>query len=340
MTAWNSAATIREGIESLLKQSQSDFELVVVDDGSSDDTVPILRSIRDPRVRLIALGRNEGPAAASNIGFRACRGHYIARADSDDLHVRSRLERQERFLDGHPEIAAVSCYLRPFTEPGRSRLGLSDPVWTCFDKPEPLKAHLLFETSLPHPGLMLRRSSMGGLGEDPYDSRFRASIDYDLLTRMVTAGLQLAAVKAPLVHYRQHPASLGSRQRSLQVALANSLRLGWLHRLGLEPDPASIRLHNSLAMRQYEHSLAYLDATERWFSTLLAANQGTGTFSATALSMVLGEKWYDVCHSTARHGLRAYDRYIGSPLPFTRPLDRRVRLRIHDFVLSRTGRAH
>jgi glycosyltransferase involved in cell wall biosynthesis len=104
---FNRAHSIGQAVQSALSQTYTDFELLVVDDGSTDDTAQVVQSFSDPRIRLLRHGSNRGVGAACNTGIRAANGKYIAWLDSDDFWRPDKLERQVRFLEQHPETDAV-----------------------------------------------------------------------------------------------------------------------------------------------------------------------------------------------------------------------------------------
>ncbi len=107
LPAFNRGHIIREAIESALAQTYSDFEIIVVDDGSRDNTSEVVAAIRDPRIRLIRLEENRGVAAARNLIMREARGELISFLDSDDLWKPTKLEKEVSFLERHPEAGGV-----------------------------------------------------------------------------------------------------------------------------------------------------------------------------------------------------------------------------------------
>ena len=110
---YQSAGFISEAIDSVLTQSYGDYEILIVDDDSTDATVDILNGYRDGRIRVIR-GPGEGLAAALNRGIAQARGEYIARLDSDDLMAPGRLEKQVRYMDGHPEVLVCGGWQQYF----------------------------------------------------------------------------------------------------------------------------------------------------------------------------------------------------------------------------------
>ncbi|HTK19974.1 MAG TPA: glycosyltransferase family A protein, partial [Mucilaginibacter sp.] len=102
MPAYNAGKYIREAIESVLRQTHCNFELLIVNDGSTDNTVCVVLSFNDPRIVLVNK-EHEGIAQALNTGLRLAEGHYVARFDADDICMPDRLEKQFNFLEDHPD---------------------------------------------------------------------------------------------------------------------------------------------------------------------------------------------------------------------------------------------
>lgn len=150
MPAYNSAPYVEEAVGSLLAQTFADFELVVVDDGSTDDTAERVMRFEDPRVRLTRI-EHVGYVRAGNAAFAAARGELVCRADSDDIFLPTLLERQVEVLDLHPRTAAVGVWHRaigarqtigrPPTEPGKIRRRLRTS--NCMSQPVMIRAAAL-----------------------------------------------------------------------------------------------------------------------------------------------------------------------------------------------------
>ncbi len=147
---FNKAPFVQEAVESVLNGTFQDFEIICVDDKSTDNSLDVLRSITDPRVRIIELPRNLGPAGAANAGLDACTGEYIVRLDADDIALPDRLERQIAFMDTHPDIGASSGRLNLF---GSTRESWSFPL-----DPDDCAAQQLFGVPLSQGASILRRS--------------------------------------------------------------------------------------------------------------------------------------------------------------------------------------
>ncbi len=113
MPVYNKADFLREAVESILHGTFTDLELICVDDKSTDGSLGLLRSIPDPRLRIVELAENSGPGRAANAGMEAAQGEYIVRMDADDIAVPERIALQVAFMDAHPEIGASGGQLQP-----------------------------------------------------------------------------------------------------------------------------------------------------------------------------------------------------------------------------------
>jgi len=152
LPAWNAEQTLGVALCSLLSQTFSDFELLLLDDGSTDGTVAVAEALADPRVRVIRDGRRMGLARRLNMGIDLARGRYIARMDADDVSFPERFARQVTFLDAHPHIDLVGCRAVAFRGDGEI-LGMLPFAGTH----EAMCARPWRGIPLPHPGWMGRR---------------------------------------------------------------------------------------------------------------------------------------------------------------------------------------
>jgi len=124
MPVYNGSSTVASAIKSILHQTFPDFELLVLDDGSTDGTSEIVRAFGDPRVRLFRDSRNQGTAVVQNFAIDQSRGEFIARMDADDLSFRNRFELQVAFLRSHPDVDLVSTGVVTFRNADGSIIGL------------------------------------------------------------------------------------------------------------------------------------------------------------------------------------------------------------------------
>jgi len=212
MPFYNSAPFLREATASILAQSFGDFELLAVDDGSTDDGLAILESFADPRIRVLHNKENQGLVASLNRGIAAARGEYLARMDSDDISHPERLARQVAYLDTHPEVGVCSTWAVFIDAHGRETGMLRTPTGVhlqcLFWKPSPL-VH----------AAMLARTAL--LKQNLYDPAFTDAEDYELLLRLhsLTSACNLPEA---LYKIRRHGGNVSIAKRNSQ--LHNSYR--------------------------------------------------------------------------------------------------------------------
>lgn len=220
----NAAATLSDAISSVLADMRASDELVLVDDGSTDDGPTIAEShAKDPRVVHVTT-EGLGLPGALGRGLEVCRGSFVARMDADDISLPGRFAAQEAMLERSPQLGAVATLIEPFGHPGpgmKRYLAWQNTLLTAEDH-----ARAIFiEAPVCHPSVMLRRSALDAVGG------FRAgdfAEDYDLWLRLIDAGWEIAKVPEVLLRYRVHHASMTWTDPRLTFEKLRKLRARYL----------------------------------------------------------------------------------------------------------------
>lgn len=216
MAAYNGAAFIPETLDSLFAQTFTDFEIIVVDDCSTDQTWDVLQSYRDPRLNVIQAPCNGGPVEARNRAFAAAQGRYIVGLDQDDLCRPDRLERQVAYLEANADVVLVASAAQFFTN--NSDLPLSEPLTTT---PDLIDWLMLIRNPLVWSSVMFRGDAARRL--TPFERPEMLYVeDFDLYHRLRASG-RIARIDEPLIRYRVHPG--GASKRYEAVMIANVTRL-------------------------------------------------------------------------------------------------------------------
>lgn len=207
MPVYNGARYLRAAVDSILSQTLRDFELIAVDDGSTDGSGSLLADYQaqDARLRLLRQPSNQGIVAALNLGLQQARGEFIARMDCDDISHPDRLARQVAFLQAHPQVGMLGTDALFIDPDGRRLARMGHPREDLSIRWTSLLANFFF-----HPTLMFRRSILVENGL-LYRAEFTGAEDYDLWVRMLPT-TRAANLPLPLVRYRVHPHSLSSRK--------------------------------------------------------------------------------------------------------------------------------
>jgi glycosyltransferase involved in cell wall biosynthesis len=224
LSVYNGAAYLRQAMESVAAQTLANFELIVVDNASTDATPAVLDAFHDARLVRLRNAQHLTLAASCNVGLAAARAELIARMDADDVALPARLERQAAAMEANPALVLLGSAVELIDAEGRPLrirtppLGDSEVRW-----------HQLFWCGFTHPSVLLRRAALAQ--EDPgYDPRLATGEDYDLWVRLQRHG-RVANLPDVLVRYRQHAASLTARLPAEQEATSLRISLGQLRAL-------------------------------------------------------------------------------------------------------------
>ncbi|GGO98790.1 glycosyltransferase family 2 protein [Stakelama pacifica] len=211
---YNSAALIAETLDSLVAQTFSDFEVIVVDDCSPDHTAAVVRAYGDPRIRFVRAPVNRGCVHARNLGFSLARGRYVAGLDHDDLCMPERFARQVAFLDAHPEVMLVGTgsqlYENGTVRPHHRPMGMTSDL---------IDWMMLTRNPLVWSSTMFRADAVRRL--DRFERTERHYVeDFDLYHRLRRFG-RIAELAEPLTLYRIIPGSMSQRgeERMLRAAV-------------------------------------------------------------------------------------------------------------------------
>ena len=250
LPVYNAERFIREAVDSVLFQSLGDFELLALDDGSTDGSLIILREYetRDNRVRIITR-ENRGLVASLNELIAAARGRYLARMDSDDISMPQRFERQVMFLESSPDRVAVGGWVIHIDENGLPIGPIKSPT-LHFDIDQ---AHLKGHASIWHPAAMIRKDAIVSVGG--YREEFRHAEDLDLWLRLAEVG-KLSNLSEFVLCYRLHGNSVSQANGLLQQSAAERACASAWRRRGINGKFEAIELWRATGDRDSMHKFA------------------------------------------------------------------------------------
>lgn len=321
MPVFNAEKYVEEAINSILDQTLKDFELIVLNDASTDASKNIILSIQDTRIRYIENETNQGLAYSRNRLLGEANSKYIAWLDADDVAYPTRLEEEYDFLEANPEHALVSGWARLVDSVGK-------PTGNFIKSYIPdryLSELLLFVNYFVQSAVMIRREF---LPEVHYRPEFPPAEDYELWVR-IAAKHPVCILPKVLVDYRIHTTNTSSVQ---QQRSENGVKLNHktqLEALGIEPTNEEIDLHYAIAFKKAE-SQDFLRKVSDWLQRIEVQNNITGSFDAKSLRYILAHRWMKVCTSNGALGIQALKIYFKNPLAELNP--RNIFLMLQYFI--------
>ncbi|HRY08613.1 MAG: glycosyltransferase [Actinobacteria bacterium] len=259
MPTYNFARYLEEAVGSVLAQTDPDWELIVVDDGSTDDTWAVLSAIDHPQITAIRHDHNQGISGAFNTGLAAATGTWICNLDSDDRYLPTFLQRQREFLRAHPDVDVTATWVREIGADGSPVSGtyeawfnrhrdLNDPeVW-------------IYQNPVCHNATAVRHSLHEELGgEHP---QMRSSVDWEKWVRMLAAGARFGVIPEVLVESRVHGANMSHDPPAVRfqdwAIMTRDTLTGWLQRIGRDDLVARNLAHFLLEPRIADMELSEL----------------------------------------------------------------------------------
>lgn len=204
LPVYNVAPYFKEALDSILNQTIQDFEIIIIDDCSTDNTIEIANSYNDKRIQIITKSENKGLIDSLNIGFKAATGKYIARMDGDDISDLQRFEKQLNILETNSEIKVCGSWLQAF--------GQSDEILKHKENHEQILVNMMLHCSMSLGSVMLDRAWADG--EYFYEEKKHVE-DYDFWSRVIWKG-KLYNIQEVLYHYRIHETQVSSTYNEIQ----------------------------------------------------------------------------------------------------------------------------
>lgn len=218
MSVYNSAKFIKTAVQSILNQTYTDFEFIIINDGSTDKSMQIIESFADERIVLIDKAQNDGLIAALNDGLEAVKGEYIARMDADDESLPERFKLQIEFMQNHPETDILGTAM--FFIDG-NKIRIIKPKET---HAECLNA-LFGGVCIMHPTVMIRKTALDKI---KYNEKYKTAEDYKLWVDLAKNGAKFANLQVPLFKYNWHGENISIAKQKQQMTNSKLLQKEYL----------------------------------------------------------------------------------------------------------------
>lgn len=299
MPVFNGEKYLGEAINSILSQSYTNFEFLILDDGSTDKSVSIVKSYTDRRIKHIIAPQNCGIEKTLNKGLQLAQGEYIARMDCDDISYPRRLERQVSFMESNQDIGVLGAAMRIKKYPFQSTVRR----WPATD--DEIKVHLLFQNPLSHPVIMMRKTMVAGF---LYPEDCKYAEDYRLWT-ILAHHAKFANLPDVLLQYRTHENQITEKQSERSRLAARKAREAYLLDLLKNISPQELTIHHQIAEKE---RTVNLDDAKLWIEKLAGINREKSLFPQETLLPVLAINWWRCCRNNRNSGLMLWKSYKSS----------------------------
>ncbi len=281
---------LREAIESILNQTYSDFEFIIVDDCSTDNSLDILASYDDPRIVLLKNEENLGITKSLNRALKIAKGEYVARMDGDDIALPERFEKQVAFLTDNPDIIVCGTWVEMIGD-GASKLKEKTACKKLPDS-ETHRINLLFgnHLNIVHPTAMFNHRLLKENGIT-YNENYIFAQDYRMWVECSKSG-RLANVSEILFKYRIHGKAVSVSKDAVQNECTKNIMAEQLSWLGLELPEDWETTHFSLLAGRKTFDLRF----KKWIKTIIRANKKYKVFNHEKLKNILWSKWTETVY--------------------------------------------
>ncbi len=283
---------LKEAIDSVLEQTYTDFEFIIIDDGSTDDSKELIQSYTDPRIKLICNEANMGLPRSLNKGFEICRGEYIARMDSDDICLPDRFAEQVAYLNDNPEVIVCGTLIEYINDFGETTFKSGDvnmiPDMDCY------RICLLFANSptIFHPTAMFNRKLLRRY-HIHYHEEYRYAQDYRIWLSC-SKYAKCANVQKHLVKYRNHSEAISTLKRNEQRDYALRVIQEQLNALHLDLTPDIIPVHYNCLNRG--SGIGFSVTLKEWMKKIIKSNKKYNIYHQKKLERILLTRLAYLCY--------------------------------------------
>ena len=286
LSVYNAEPYLAEAIESILNQTYENFEFIIINDGSTDRSLKIIKSYDDKRIIFISREK-KGLIASLNEGIQKARGKYIVRMDADDISLAKRFEKQIEFMEKNQDIDLCGTSVTAFGD------NIKSNVWKPSKDNKTIQTQLLFSSPLFHPTVIMRRDVI--LKYDLfYDEKFKHAEDFELWSRFAKY-TKISNIQKPLLKYRILVDSItreADKDVDQRYQTIKSIFKKYIEKLGMENSEEENKLHFNLTLndRIRDNNIEF-KLLRKYFHKILKANKEKKIFDGVELRKVLGKKW-------------------------------------------------
>ena len=289
MPVFNAAKYLDETINSILNQTYDDFEFLIIDDGSTDNSLEILNSYKDSRITILKNERNIGYVKTLNKLIKISKGEYIARQDNDDISLPNRIEKQVFFLNENPDISVCGTNAYIFGKKIKiTRMPTTD---------DEIRAYMIINNPMIHPTIMIRKSIFDELDINRYNEDLCPAEDYAMWFE-ISKKSKLANLSQPLLKYRWHENNTSQIKKTIQIEKANQIRKEILdYSLSFQMSKEEMNLFKTLSDTEFANELN-IKSIEEILKKILKKNKEVCYYNNSVLTNLFFLFWTKILLKT------------------------------------------
>lgn len=286
MSVYNSAAFVKEAIDSVLQQTYSDFEFIIINDGSTDTSEDLILAVTDKRIRYVRNEGNKGLIYSLNHGVSIAKGRYIARMDADDICDVSRFQKQIHEFEKSPELIVCGSFIKTF---GAEENYIDYMPVSHGD----ILSSIFFTCPFAHPSVMMRKEALAKLNS-VYREEYKHSEDYDLWSRLVFTGT-CKNIPEFLLNYRVHTAQVSTVHEAVKYRNVTKIQsnIASEFNLTLNPSESSILLNLFKGISRKDRT--YLNETRLLIEKLYAYFSKKYPEYSQINARIMVARWLKIC---------------------------------------------
>jgi len=300
---FNGEKHLKESVESVLSQTYQNWELIIINDGSTDNTEKVILNQTDKRIRYFFNETNMGIIYSLNRGLDEAKGEFIARLDADDIALPFRLEKQIKFLTGNKEYVLVGSYFHTIDAAGKYLQMVTFP-----DNDRDARSYLLLHNCFCHSSVMMRAAVIKELR---YDPEYQICEDYDLWYRISGKG-KISNIPIFAALYRLHDGNTSQKKKEIMFANVNRINQKILDTLKIEYSEKELEIHSSALCYNtgYFRNRTNLRLLEKWMYKLYSHIKLAEQFNTKIFYRILTEKWIVSVYNSGHYGKLIFNKLV------------------------------
>lgn len=299
MPVYNAEEFVGTAIKSILDQTYTNFELLVIDDGSTDKSAEVINAPDDSRIRYVKNDVNVKLITTLNKGIKLAKGKYIARLDADDIAEKTRLEEQVEFMEANPSVGLSGTWYTAF---GTKNSTVRNPTSN-----QDIRYMMLYQCAIIHPSTIFRTSVIRD-NDLFYNMDYPHAEDYELWCRFAEVS-ELANIPSVLLRYRLHESNISKLENSTQVANTLRIKTELFEKVGINVTHSDLLLFERLNHQVVNFTALELNQLGQLLSGLILANNNSNYVSPEYLTPLLKRKWYESCMNHSFLGWKSWQTF-------------------------------